>query len=595
MRRKLIKQDAFDRIISESVTTAKRELVEVEPILARSMNKDFIRLKSFTESTVLYETTDDSYVHAGYEIKDGKITFNNVEELVVDENSQKEKRRNLLSEMLDAILLDNNSKANETFSNYLGVVRWNEAKCEDDKDDKKGFPFKKSDKEDKKDKKDDGKHSKPKKEFLFGKAKQVSKDMAEAYLTSQNVLDYVNYMKVGPALAESIIKKDEKGNLTDIKLPTINARNESRLQRFDWKTLNAKVAESRRKVPYLSENQEFCKAIANLKRNNAFSDAQGLEEALDHIVKNWSDVIYSTQSELSQIVSEALQVANVTNFDDQTCDFMAEGILRKAYDSYSEKVNQILHLASAPKLEDNANSYEFFQKVIGTFYPALDEKFGLERKVFSDLYESLEVVYRKAERQNDNALKNETASYLNDLASVLNNKVRPDLSLAEETAIFLSNIIETNLETGIWIVSNKPHLTVNGDHPDMSKKAGIGYTPSKDFSGDWGDSAPAIGQDDNNYKNGKNAKEMRNDSWGQESGGETFPKLSNPYIPKPFGDYTMKGEKGVDKSNSDHSLWSSNDTWPNLSNPYSPKEVGGEGGKGYKMKNGSETDLVVDR
>lgn len=130
----------------------------------------------------------------------------------------------------------------------------------------------------------------------------------------------------------------------------------------------------------------------------------------------------------------------------------------------------------------------------------------------------------------------------------------------------------------------------------MAKKAGHSYSPDKDFSGNWGDPAPAIGQDDNNYKSGKSARTMRNDSWGQAGEkGDIFPKLNNPYVPKPFGDYTMKGEKGVDKANSDWSLWTSNDVWPNLDNPYVPKEDGGTGGKGYKMKNGSETDLVVDR
>ena len=115
--------------------------------------------------------------------------------------------------------------------------------------------------------------------------------------------------------------------------------------------------------------------------------------------------------------------------------------------------------------------------------------------------------------------------------------------------------------------------------------------------GDWGDEAPAIGQDSHAYKGGKHSKTMRSNSWGQEGGGEIFPKLKNPYVPKPFGDYTMKGEKGVDKeATGQHwSTWQTSDTWPDLQNPYVPKEVGGEGGKGHKMKDGSETDLVVDR
>jgi hypothetical protein len=621
MRRTLIKQDAFDRIISESVTTAERELVEAEPILARAIGKDFLRLKSFTESTVLYETVENSFVHAGFEVKNGQLTFNNVEELIIDEESHKAKRKSTLSEMIDAVLVDNSSKADDLFGNYLGMVRWNEAKKElpeflkkgkkdedkedDDKEDKLPafMKKKKSDKKDKmpaflkkdkKGKKDSKKHDEEKKNFLFKKAKKAGKELAEAYMTSQNVLDYVDFMRVGPTLAEAVTKVDDNGNLTDIRIPTISARNENRLLRSDWRSLNAKAADCRNKVASFCENQDFCKAVALLKRQNAFSDAQGLEESLDNIVNNWPEVLYATQSELANIVNEALQTAGVNNFDDATCEFMAEGILRKAHTAYTEKVAQILHLASASKQEKGADAYAHFQNVVENFYPALDEKFGLERKVFSDLYESLEVVYKKADRQGAKVVMNETASYLNDLAAVLNNEAKPELSLAEEAAEFLANIIETNLECGTWNVSNKPHETMNGDHPDMAKKASHGYAPSKDFSGNYGDSAPAIGSDDMNYRNSKNAKEMRNKGWGQEGGNDVFPSLKNPYVPQPFGTYTMKGEKGVDKDQG-NLLSNSKDTFPSLKNPYVPKEEGGTGGKGYKMNKGKEKDLVVDK
>lgn len=608
MRRKLIKQDAFERITNESVATAERELVEAEPILAKALGRDTLSLRSFTESTVLYETRGNSYVHAGYEIKNNQITFNNIEELVIDESSRKIKQREILSEMIDLVLTadetnTNQARAEKLFKDYLSMVRWDEVKGgfpfkkgkgkDKDKDEKGGFPFGK-----KKDKK--GKHKKghgdEKKNFLFGKAKKAGKDLAEAYVTSQNVLDYVEHMKVGPALAEAVAKTDDKGNVTDLKLPTLAARNESKLSRVDWRMLNSRVAEGRKAIAGLSENQEFVKAVAHLKRQNAFSDLQGLEEALDYTVKSFPQVIYATQSELSQVIAEALDTAGVTSYDDQTCDFMAEGVLRKAHDAYTEKVSQILHLASAPKVKENVDHYRFFQYVVESFYPALDEKFGLERAVFEDLYNGLGSIYKKAERQGDNALKSEAASYINDVAAVLNGDLKPDLVIAEEAAEWLGNVVETNLSMGKWVVSNTPHLTVNGDHPDMAKKAGHSYTPSKDLSHDWGDVAPAIGQDSMDYKSGKHAKTMRNDSWGQAGpAGEIFPKLKNPYVPKPFGDYTMKGEKGVDKDNKDWSLWDSGDTWPNLKNPYVPKEKVGTGGKGYKMKNGKETDLVVDR
>jgi len=602
MRRKLIKQDAFDRIISESVNAAERELVEVELILAKAVGKNCLRLKSFTESTVLYESEDGGYIHAGFEVKNGQITLNNIEELIIDENSQKEKRKSILSEMIDAVVVDRSDKANELFGNYLGIVRWNEAKegklpeflkkkwnkdkdedkdeDEDDSDKKDFFMKKKNHKKGekmpnflKKGKKNNKEKNKEKKEEMSKKAKKAGKDVCEAYKTSQNVLDYVEFMKVGPEIAESITKVDDKGNLTDIRIPALNSRNENQLIRSEWKILNSKVADYRKKIPNLCENQNFCKAIAQLKRQNSFSDSQGLEESLDQIVNSWPEVLYATQGEISQVFNEALQTSGVKNFDDSTCDFMAEGILRKAHASYSEKVAQILHLASASKMEEGADAYSFFQKVVENFYPSLDEKFGLERKVFNDLYESLGFVYKKADRRGDKNLKNETSSYLNELAAVLNNEAKPDLQLAEEAAEFLSYIIETNLESGMWNVPNSPHESMNGDHPEMAKKAAHSYTPSKDFSGDYGDPSPAIGSDDMKYNSGKNSKQLRDKAWGQEGGNDVFPSLNNPYIPKSFGNYTMKGEKGVDKEKGDFSA-DSKDTFPKLNNPYVPQAKG---------------------
>lgn len=578
MRRRLIQQSDFDKILNESVATAKKELVEAESILGHALGKEFLTLKSFTESTVIYEAKDGTYVQAGYQIRNGKVTFSNVEEVVIDEASQKEKRRNILSDMLEAIVTDNEEKANEMYQKYLGMVRWNEAKKED------------CDKEH--DKKSKGKE---KKEFFFGKAKKAGKEIAEAYQTSQNVLDYVNFMKVGPALAEAVTKTDDKGNIVDIQIPTIQARNESKLLRFNWKTLNAKAADCRKKIPYFAENKNFCDAVANIKKQNAMINNEALEEAINNVITSWPEVLYATHSELSSIIGEALRNANVASFDDKTCDFMAEGILRTAHAAYGDRVKQILHLASATKIEEGVDAYEHFQTTVENFYPSLDEKFGLERKVFVDLYDSLADVYKKADRQGNKTVKNESASYLNELSDILNDKVKPQIEFAEEAANYLAQVIETNLESGTWVVSNSPHITVNGDHPDMAKKASHGYTPSKDSSGNWGDEAPAIGQEDHNYKSGKHAKTMRHNSWGQEGGSDVFPSLNNPYIPKTFGDFTMKHEKGVDKDNKDWSLHQGKDTWPNLKNPITPKEDGGVGGKGYKMKNGSDTDLVVNR
>lgn len=579
MRRKLIKQDAFDSIIKESATTAERELAEAANVLSRSLSKGPMSLHCFTENTVVYETLDNTYVHAGYQIDNGNLTFSNIEELVIDETTRKDKMRGILSQMIDHVLSDEHTKAKGLFENYLSMVQWNKNESKSNKKYKTNL------------------QESHKIAVLSEAVETAGREIKQAYTVARNVLDYVDFMKNGPAINESVAKRDEKGNITDLRIPTSEARNEGRIKKLGYTVTNSENHEVRKKVPELVKEQAFCKLIADIKRQNAFSDQQGLEEALDNLVQKYPQVLMVTQSELSSIIGEALSHVGVANYDDQTCEFMAEGILRRAHDAYSEKVNQILHQASATKMAEGTDAYAHFQSVVESFYPALDEQFGLERKAYTDLYEVLESVYKQAEKRGDNALKHQTAQQLNDLASVLNGEARADVQTIEESASWLMRLIEANVEgsSNTWSVSNKPHMTINGDHPDMAKKAKVGAVPGA-FTGDWGDEAPAVGQEDMSYKGGKHSKKMRNDSWGQEGGKETFPSLKNPYVPKPFGDYTMKGEKGVDKdATGQHwSTWSTSDTWPDLKNPYVPKEVGGTGGKGYKAKI-DKSDLVVDK
>ncbi len=573
MRRKLIKQDAFDSITNNSITKSEYELREAEEVLAKALNKDYLKLRCFNESTAMYETLDGTYVHAAYDIKNEKLTLNNIEELVVDEETKKEKMKGTISEMIDALLGDNKAKADSLLQNYLEMFDWKRGKQQ--------IVTKKT-----------AQTQNECCETVIRKEAAKGNDLAEAYFTAKNVLDYAKFVKLGPVLDEAVSKTDENGNITDIKIPSSKARNEGKILSFNWKTLNHKVKVLRDGASALVENQEFCRAIAELRKCNAVSDSEALEETLENIVRQFPNVLYVTESELASMIKEALQLTNSKNYDDQTCVFMAEGILRKAHSSYVEKVNHIVHLSAAPKMEENADAYLYFQNVVEQFFPIIDERFGLERKAFADLYESLKKVYEKASRRGDNALKNEAASYLNELADVLNNNLRPDLELAVEAATWVKTIVETNLESGAWNVSNGVHITVNGDHPDMAKKAGHSYKPSSDFSGNWGDPAPMLDQEGKGYK-GNAADQARSKSWGNVGGNDTYPTLSNPYIPKSFGDFKMKGATSVSDENGDTLAQNqSNDTWPNLQNPYLPKEAGKVGGGGYKAK---ADNLVVDK
>ena len=179
MRRKLIKQDVFDKITNESVTAAERELVEAAPVLAKALGRNQISLHSFNESTVVFETLDDTFVHAGFGIKNEAVNFTNIEELVIDESSRKDKQQATLSEMIDAVLQDDHASAKDLFTNYLDMVRWSEFK--DTKVPRNGAK---------------NEHRDESKILKTAKALGLQKE----YVTARNVLEYVDFMKFGPAV-----------------------------------------------------------------------------------------------------------------------------------------------------------------------------------------------------------------------------------------------------------------------------------------------------------------------------------------------------------------------------------------------------------
>lgn len=119
MRRRLINHDTFKEMQDRSCTSAAKELSEVEDILSRAIDVDGLILDSFNDTAVLYETADGTHVHAGYEIDNGYITFNNIEELVINEEEEHLNARGLVEQMVDSLLDGENAKANDVFNQYF--------------------------------------------------------------------------------------------------------------------------------------------------------------------------------------------------------------------------------------------------------------------------------------------------------------------------------------------------------------------------------------------------------------------------------------------------------------------------------------------
>ena len=331
------------------------------------------------------------------------------------------------------------------------------------------------------------KRSKSAKKLLGAKRSRIKNTIGEWANLSNNVLDYVDIKVHGPTLKESVVRHGEDGGVAAIRIPNAELRNEQELKSFNWKTLETNSKVLRNGGKQVAEDIDFCKAVADLKRHNAMSDNDALVEAIEGIVGRWPNVLFLTRQELATSIKEALETVGAVNYDDQTCDFMAEGILRVAHEAYVDRVSKVMKMAGAEPCKD-CDQYEQFEQVVSEFYPMLDESDMLEMQVFVDLYEAIREVHVIAGEAGNEELQVEAAEYLDDLAAVIKQESEPTLELAADAADWLDMIVETNLESQGWNVSNTPHITVTGDHPRMAQNARHSYAPASDFSGNFGES-----------------------------------------------------------------------------------------------------------
>jgi hypothetical protein len=620
MKRKLINYDVFQKINEESLTKAETELADAAEVLAKALGEEQLTLHCFNESSVTYETLDGSFINASYHLEGKHVIFENIEQLVIDESSSINKSREVLRKVFDEVLKDNVAGADAAFKEYVelpyvrrkwleGTQVWVEPKAKAHKRRgpqpswvvrKRTEARKRSQALVSTSQKQRAKMERESLKKRFGPGThihyrfkpQAKRKMYEWYNISENVFNYVDFQEFGPIARESDVKKDTNGNVVAIRIPNTASRNEGKILTFNWKTLNADSVILRAKMKNLAEDVNFCKAMADLRKCNAESDNKKLEQILEAIIVRWPNVIYLTQYELAEAIAKALDTIGESNYEDQTCSFMAEAILRTAVDAYEDRVNRIVALAGA-KLENVEDKYVAFQNIVEKFYTFIDDNTKLEMQVFVDLYNTLVEVYKVAHEEGNEFLMGETNTFLRELKEVIDQNEEPTLDLAADVAAWLANLVETNLETADWKVSNTPYITVNGDHPQMAKNAQKPYQPNTDFSGNWGDSLP-VSQGTPDYKTNKLADEMRGDAWANWGNDDTWPALRNPYSKGSDATWTMKGEKGADTTayDDDWSRYQSKDTWPALQNPYVPKA---ETPDSYKMNHGKEDDLLIDK
>lgn len=551
MKRKIINRDVLEHIENISLSKAEKELKEAIGILEGVLGVSGLQLYCYNENSVVYQTPDKNYIHANYKIGRNTVKFDNIEELVVDENSVKQKQRAAISEMIDAVLDNNERVAKEKFQEYLKLSRWPNLKRI----------------------RENRQRTVKAKELqlesaLLDHVRRMG--MADVYETVNNVLEYIDWVKNDSVFKEAVYKRDENGNVTFVEIPVSQERIKLRLQANEWNKPSMEIYKQRCSIPRLIKNKKFCEAVRDLKRQNALADPDDLETCLENIVSNWPQLLYTTEDELAHVLGEALSMVGENNYDEQQCRFMAEGILRHALSCYPQRAYRVFRLAGRPQLHEDANhNYEHYQRVAEQYFAKLDERYGLELKAFEDLYEAVEKVYRTASLQKNENVKHRALMHLRELSDMLAGKQDLDINSAYEAASWVKELLEANVPGAKkkWNVVKKAHQTVSGDHPFVDDMADVDAIPSK-YKGDWGKGQPV--SDGKRYVNTADRDEMENRGW-LSGGSNLFPNLTNPYMPK-----SMKpGVPGEEDVTADNGLgsWKNKDTDPALKNPYLPKAV----------------------
>lgn len=581
MKKKFVDFETYKNIEKNSLTSVERELDEAAEFVGKVCGDTNLKLYCISEDTATYVASNGDLVQAQYTVDNNKILLENIEVLVVEEENLEMSRKNVIGQMVDAILEENLEGANTKFSEYFetpvvkaglreGVV--SEGAKHDKKKKKRGMPeglrkylekhgnpLHKKGKKSKADERDDKKDGLDKKRLKKVAEKAGDHKLKEWGLIAKNILEFVDFRSNGDLYKNVRTQKDAKGNVTGVSIPRSNVRNEGKVLMLQYKDM-ANIIDGRFKTlsETLNHQSNWLKAVNDMKRYNAMSNSEGLQTCFENVVSVWPNLLYLRRAELAHKIDEALKVTGAKNYDDETCVFLAEGVIRTAHKTYSDRVSKIF---SAAGKQADLDDFNAFAAVSEAVFAKADETIRAERQVFKDLYRSLSEVHRLSRRMGDDATSLEVGSLIHECESVLKNESAPSLVLAEDLALYLEAATQAlDFDGSAWTVMS-PVISINGDNPFIHKYGAMNGSPG-DHKGPYELSPTSDGHT------------VKTDVTGMEyytnmHSNDLNPKLHNPYAPE-GGDFLIKGATPIVSDTFELGTSGGKDTWPALENPYIP-------------------------
>lgn len=608
MKCKLIQFNEFVNKKTNSLSESISELVEAEDLIAGALGLPQLSVVSFDNEEVLFETFDGSYLRANFSIDENKIILENVEKLVIDQKSEKQKAEEILLQVVEAVEEDNFDKANRLMSDYIELdinrarrERYDESLTESEvrlygtrgkggkpkifarsgsKNPAKSIAAKKGWKRWRSNyihgarkrtshlPEERARRKQYKKYYNLLNAKSSGKqytgkrkrNLKEWSILAENVFERINVLSGNSVFIETKVFESDSG-LT-VHVPTKKRRHNLKLLTIANDGVKTDLKVWREGALKLHRNKEFADLVSNARRSDAISEDVEFQNAIEKIATKFPSAIYLTNEELASIVNKVVESTGVRNFPTSSCELIVDGIRRTIYENYQDRANKLLKVVNK-----KSETIEEFDENIESAFNLIDEEIQVERNMVKDLYQAVVSVKEMAEEVGNSYLASESDSYAYDLRNVLNGRESLSQELVSEVAEWLDMIAETNLEGdhGDGVVKT-PYTTENGDNPMVFKHASKGYTPSKDFSQDF--PPGGLASDGHDYKSGKYQDEMLHKGFGNKGGNKVYPDLDNDYLPEPH-EFDVNDDDHVDQDGL--SVWQSDDTYPRSTNPYLPK------------------------
>ncbi len=451
MKTRKIEQKVFEEIQKKSFETIESELRAAAKHLSRLAGKN-LELVSTNEDYVIYKPEDqqDVFLKARYKVTDrGTIKLNNFEKIIVDESSKNEERKNILRNVINALMEDDPDAATDQWKelkNRFPVSEMVKKKAsgtgkapgdggvgnadEEDQESKGKARCKR--KEDSK----YGSHTSSSEELMTLKA--VDDSLEEWADSLPNFTEIKKYLIEAAKSVAKIVceektdvikikmkdKKDKKydkddmkyskkdkmkyndddddddddDDIDEIEIDTKDKADKKEKTSKKSKKQREKVKKARTKMKYKEDDKDFEESIVSLKRNNNAKDEESLEDTISEIVSSNPQLIYISKNELKEMISRILTKREEKNWDEDLCEEIAFGLKKVAHNTYADQAYDLIKFAAVDEVvgldeEVSDDDYEAFEQVSERYF---ENVYAVAKKKYDALRHLSEMLSKSA-------------------------------------------------------------------------------------------------------------------------------------------------------------------------------------------------------